>query len=130
MKNSKALKAILFFLGLFLIVFGAGRVFLPSEFYALNGLTLGDDVSMLNEARGAGGVMLGSGILIMMGVFLEKMRFTSTVIAILAFLSYGIARLIGIAIDGLPNEKIIQGIIAEFIFGITALVAFLKYQKN
>lgn len=130
MKNSKVLKTILFLLGLALIVMGTWRVTMPVEFYTFSGLDLGSDVSMINEARGAGGAVLGMGILILLGAFSASLTFTSSIVAFLVFLSYGFARLLGIAVDGLPGPMIIQGIIFEFVFGSIALIAFLKYRKK
>jgi len=130
MENSKVLKIILFFSGLPLIVFGAWRLTMPVAFFDFSGLMLGSDVGVLSEARGAGGMILVSGIVILLGAFSAKLRFTSTVLSILVFLSFGFARLLGIAIDGMPGEKILQGIISEFIVGSVAVFAFLKYRKK
>lgn len=130
MKNSKVLKTTLFLLGLFLIVIGAGRLVMPVEFYSSIGVTLGSDINLLSEARGVGGMMLGSGILIFLGAFSAQLRFTSTILAFLVFLSFGFARLLGIGLDGMPGEEITQGIFFEFVFGLIALIAFLKYRKK
>jgi hypothetical protein len=130
MKNSIVLKTILFLLGLFLIVIGAGRLVMPVEFYSFVGVALGSDITLLSEARGVGGMMLGSGILIFLGVFLAQLRFTSTILASLVFLSFGFARLLGIGLDGMPAEEMVQGIFFEFAFGVIALIAFLKYRKK
>jgi len=130
MQNSKVLKSILFVLGLALIVMGTWRLTMPVSFYAYSGLTLGSDVGMLNEARGAGGAILGFGIVIMLGAFSAKLRFTSTLVAIVLFLGFGFARLLGIAIDGMPGPELVKGIIGEFVLGSAALLAFLKYRKK
>ena len=130
MENSKVLKIILFFLGLPLIVFGTWRLTMPISFYDFSGLILGSDVGGLSEARGAGGMILVAGILILLGAFSAKLRFTSTVLVILVFLSFGFARLLGIAIDGMPGEMLIQGIIGEFVMGSIGVFAFLKYRKK
>jgi hypothetical protein len=130
LKNSKVLKIILFVLGMVLIAIGSWRLIMPVEFFASNGMELGNDVNILNEARAAGGMVLASGIIVMLGAFLPALTFTSTVVSILIFLSFGVARLIGIAIDGMPGEKIIQGIIIEFVFGLVGVFAFIKFRKK
>ena len=130
MENSKVLKTIFFLLGLPLIVDGIWRLTMPVAYYDFNGLILGSDVGMLSEARGAGGMILISGILILLGAFLAKLRFTSTVLSILVFLSFGFARLLGIVMDGMPGEKLIQGIIGEFVMGSIGVFVFLKYRKK
>ena len=130
MENSKVLKTILFLLSIPLLVLGGWRLLMPIEFHAFSGIILGSEVGLLSEARGAGGFIFASGIVIMSGVFSARMRFTSTLLAALLFLSFGFARLLGIAIDGMPGEMLIQGIIGEFVMGSIALVAFLKYRNS
>jgi len=130
MKNSKVLKTILFLLGLALIVLGSWRLTMPVEFFAFSGIDLGNDASMLSEARATGGVVVGTGILIMLGAFFSKLTFTSTLLTAVVFLSFGFARLLGIAIDGMPGPEIVQGIIFEFVFGILGVLAFIKYRKK
>jgi len=130
MKNSKVLKTILFTLGLMLIIFGAWRVAFPVEFFEFSGLTLDSEVGILSEARGAGGAILGLGILILLGAFFPTLTFTSIIVLIVVFLSYGLARLLGIATDGVPGPDIIKGIISEFIAGLIGIFAFLKYRKK
>ena len=130
MKNSIVLKVILFLLGLVLIVLGTWRLTNPVNFYANSGIILSNDVSMLNEVRAAGGAIVGIGILIMLGVFIDKLTYTSTVVSIVIFLSYGIARILAMAMDGNPGEKIMQGIIFEFVFGIAGVFALYKYREK
>lgn len=72
MKNSKVLKAILLVTGLPLTVMGSWRVFDPVSFYAFSGMTLDPSINILSEARGAGGVVAGFGLLILSGIFVKK----------------------------------------------------------
>ena len=130
MKNSKVLKGILLILGLVLIVLGTWRVTNPINFYANSGILLGNDVRMLNEVRAAGGVVVSFGILIILGAFIARLAYTSTLVSIVLFLSFGFTRLLSIAIDGDPGEKIVQGIIFEFIFGLLGVFAFFKYREH
>jgi len=113
-----------------LIIFGAWRVAFPVEFYNFSGLTLGNDIGILSEARGAGGAILGLGMLILLGAFFPSLTFTSIIVLIVVFLSYGLARLLGIATDGVPGPDIIKGIISEFIAGLIGILALLKYRNK
>lgn len=130
MKNSKVLKAILFFLGFILTALGSWRLFDPISFFENSALILSDDSGILNEARATGGVVVGFGLLILSGVFIPKLSFTSTIVAVVLFLSFGIARLVGFGLDGDPQEGMIQGMIFEFVFGTLALFALVKYRKD
>jgi len=131
LKNSKVLKTILFVLSLGLIVLGTWRLTNPVSFYATNsGVKLSNDVNLLSEIRAAGGAVVGIGILIMLGVFIDKLTYTSTLVSIVIFFSFGIARILAIAMDGNPGEKIFQGIFFEFVSGLAAVFAFYKYREK
>jgi len=73
---------------------------------------------------------VGIGILIMLGVFIDKLTYTSTLVSIVIFFSFGIARILAIAMDGNPGEKIFQGIFFEFVSGLAAVFAFYKYREK
>ena len=130
MKPSKVLRIILFVLGLILIVLGSWRLLDPVNFFANSGSVLDSDIGLLNEVRGSDGVVAGFGLLIVLGAFIEKLTYTSTLVSIVLFLSYGTARLIGVAMDGYPGEEIVRGIIFEFIFGLIAVFALYKYREK
>ncbi len=127
MKNSKVLKGILIFLGLFLILIGSWRLIDPIAAFEGLGLTLSEDVGLLNEARGTAGAMIGFGVLILLGAFKKKLTFTSTLIATIFFLSFGVARIMAVILDGNPGNALWTGIISEFTFGFLALFALIKY---
>ena len=130
MKNSIVLKIILIVLGLLLTALGSWRLFDPITFFENSGLILENNAGLLNEARATGGVVAGFGLLILSGAFNRKLSYTSTIAAIVLFLGFGIARLIGFAMDGNPGEAIIQGVIFEFFLGFIAVFAFLKYRAK
>ena len=130
MRNSIVLKVILVGLGLPLLVFGSWRVMDIVGFFAFNGIELGHDVSMLNETRAAGGMVVGSALVILSGAFFQRMAFTSTVLAVVVFLSFGFARLYGIVVDGLPSEKILQGIFSEFAMGSIGVFALYWFKER
>ena len=129
MKKSKILKGILLILGLVLILLGSWRLFDPIGFFENSGILLSNDVGLLSEARATGGAVVGFGILVLAGAFIQKHSYTSTLVSIVLFLSFGIARLIGWGLDGNPGEKLIQGIIFEFAFGLLGVFALFKYRE-
>ena len=130
MKNSITLKIILIVLGLILSALGSWRLFDPITFFENSGLILGNNAGLLSEARATGGVVTGFGLLILSGAFIHKLSYTSTVVAIVLFFGFGIARLIGFAMDGNPGEAIIQGIIFEFVLGLIGVFALVKYREK
>jgi len=128
MKNSKVLKWILILIGVQLTLMGLWRLIDPVAFFEFSGLILSEDAGLLNEARGLGGAIIGFGLLIFLGAFKKKLTFTSTLVAIVLFFGFGIARLISFAIDGNPGEALYKGIIGEFVMGSIALFALIKYR--
>ena len=130
MKKSKVLKGILIVLGLLLIVIGLWRLFDPITFFENSGLVLSNEAGLLSEARATGGAVLGFGIVVLMGAFNQRLSYTSTITALVVFLGFGIARLIGFSLDGNPGEGVIQGIIVEFVLGLLAVFALFKYREK
>lgn len=130
MKNSKVLKIILFISGLIAASIGAAILFMPVAFYAGSGITVGGDISLLSDIRAAGGALLAIGALVMAGAFVEKLTFTSAIISTLVYLSYGLSRIMSIAIDGLPVDALVQAMALEIILGLVGVFAILKYKEN
>jgi len=130
MKNSKVLKGILILIGINLVVLGSWRLLDPIGFFDFSGLLLSADAGLLNEARGTGGAIIGFGLLILLGAFKKKLAYTSTIVAVVLFLGFGIARVISVVLDGNPGEALYKGIIGEFVFGFLALFALIKYREK
>ncbi|MBV7327003.1 DUF4345 domain-containing protein [Chloroflexi bacterium TSY] len=130
MKNSKVVKTILFISGLILLGIGAATLFAPVDFLGTSNIDLGGQVNLFSEIRAAGGALLASGILVIAGVFIAPLTFTSTVIATMAFLSYGIARILGMAVDGMPAQEFVAVTGVEMIIGLAGVFLLLKYQDS
>ena len=130
MKNSKVLKGILILLGINLVVLGSWRLLDPISFFDFSGLLLSADAGLLNEARGTGGAIIGFGLLILLGAFKKNLAYTSTIVAVVLFLGFGIARVISVVFDGNPGEALYKGIIGEFVMGSIALFALIKYREK
>nr|WP_321236738.1 DUF4345 domain-containing protein [uncultured Psychroserpens sp.] len=110
--------AILSLSALMLVFVGIMRLSNPIKSYLKNsGIRLENDTSLLNEMRGVSAVMLSAGIIIALGIFIEKLVFTSHFIAALVFVGFAIGRLISLKVDGKPNKQITQGILFELVLG-------------
>lgn len=127
MRRTRGFKAILIVLALPLLIFGAWRLIDPVGFYEFSGLALSDDAGPLSEVRAAGGVILAAGLMVGLGAFRPAWSRISIVFATVVFLSLGLGRLWGIALDGAPGAEVIQGMVIELVFGGLALFAFLRY---
>lgn len=127
MKESRAFKAILIVLALTLVIFGGWRLVDSIGFYTFSGLELSADAGLFSEVRGAGEIIMASGVVVGMGAFRHAWSRTSVLLAAMVFLSLGLARLLGITLDGFPGAEVIQGMAIELALGGLALLAFARY---
>ncbi len=113
--------------GILLTMVGLLRLTKPINTYSKNsGITLSNDVNLLNEIRGVSAVMLCSGVVIFFGAFLSQTRIYSIVVAIIIFIGFAVGRLISVIVDGKPNKQLMQGLIFELVFGMLNIFAFLN----
>ncbi|MDZ7801891.1 MAG: DUF4345 domain-containing protein [Trueperaceae bacterium] len=126
-KEAWRFKVILIVLALTLVIFGGWRLLDPIGFYAFSGLELSNDAGPLSEVRGAGGIIMVSGLVVALGAFRHAWSRTSIVLAAVVFLSLGLARVLGLVLDGFPGAGAIQGMIIELALGGLALFAFFTY---
>ena len=130
MKNSNVVKTVLILSGLIASAIGGAIVFDPLAFYATYGIELTGNISLFNEIRAPGGALLASGILIMLGAFVEKLTFTSVVVSTLLYLSYGLSRILSIAVDGMPAEGLVQAAVLEIVIGLVCVFVLVKYREK
>ena len=130
MKNSIVVKTVLILSGLIASGIGGTIVFHPVAFYATYGIELAGNISLFNEIRAPGGALLASGILIMLGAFVDKLTFTSVVVSTLLYLSYGLSRIVSMTIDGMPAEGLVQAAALEIVIGLVCVFVFGKYREN
>lgn len=104
--------------GLLLFSVGMMRLSNPIKTYLKNsGITLNNDVDLLNEMRGVSSVMLFGGVIMLLGTFISMLTVTSHFVAILILLGFAVGRMVSISADGKPNKQIMQGIMSELILG-------------
>ncbi len=130
MKDSIVFKVILIILALILLVFGGWRLVDPIGFLTFSGLELSYEAGFLSELRGAGGIIMVSGLVVGLGAFLQAWSRTSVLLAVMVFLPLGLGRLVGLILDGSPGAGVIQGMAIELVFGVLALYAYFKYRDG
>lgn len=90
----------------------------PIKNYKKNsGISLDNDVDLLNEMKGVGSVMMFGGIIAFLGTFVAVLTMSSHLAIALIFLGFAFGRFVGISSDGKPNKQIIQGLMFELVLG-------------
>lgn len=128
MKDSIVLKTILFVSGLLGTGIGAAILFVPDLFHASSGIELGGNASLLSEIRAPGGALLASGILVMSGAFIDRLAFTSAVLSVLLYGSYGLSRIVSFSLDGMPHTVLVQATALEIAVAVICTIALVKYR--
>ena len=130
MKKSIVLKIILVLCGLAFLVAGGVSMFNPEGFTSRNGIDIAGNISLLNDYRGMGGLLIGPAIIMLLGVIHSRMAFTSTVVAAVVYLTFSLGRGISLALDGMPADGLFKATIVETILGLLALFALIQYRKR
>ena len=130
MKSSNLLKLVLLASGLIAIGIGSAILVAPANFYATYGIELTGDASLASEIRAPGGALLAMGLLMLAGVFVAEFAFASTAIAAAVYLSYGLSRLVSMAIDGSPDGGLVAAAALELAIGAINLLALLRYRRT
>ena len=127
MENSRMLKTVLFVSGLIATGVGGLILFTPQTLYVASGIELGHNIIQLSEVRAAGGALFASGVLIMSGAFVARLAFTSAMVSTVLYLSYGVSRVLSMAIDGMPSDGLVQATVLEMAIGLTGVFVLVKY---
>lgn len=130
MKKLVALKILLFVSGVIGMLVGGGMLFFPVDFHASAGVIVNGGINLNNEMRAAGGPLLVGGLIIAAGAFVKRLAFTSTIFAASLYLSYGVARVFSIVIDGVPSDALVKITGFELVIGALSLLALYYSQKN
>lgn len=118
----------LFLAGLLLLVIGGSILFTPQTFYAGDGILLGRDPSLLSEIRAPGGLLTGSALVILTGLFRPQLRSLALMLAVLVYGSFGLSRLVGLALDGAPSQNLVIATGVELTVATMGLL--LVYQQS
>lgn len=101
-------------------------LFAPTAFYAGYGIKVGTDVSLGNELRAPAGLLFLSGLLMLAGAFRSEFAIPSLATATAVYLSYGLSRVVGMAIDGIPHSSLVAATVVEIALGGVCLVDLVR----
>lgn len=107
--------------GLILIGLGGLILLAPVTFYSSYDLTLDGQATLLNELRSHGLFLAVVGAFVAYGGLRHQQSQPALVVASMGYLSYGLARLLGIALDGWPHSGLVLAAVLETLIGLTGL---------
>ena len=120
--NNRFTLMFLFLSGLLLLAIGSAILLAPHAFHGSNGIVLGDDPSLLSEVRAPGGLLAASAALILLGTIRRSLRSLAMILTVLVYGSFGLARLLGLALDGMPSSGLVASTAIELIVAAIGLV--------
>ena len=121
MKNTMTV-AYLVIAGLLLLIIGGAILLVPHAFHGSNGIILGDNPNLLSEIRAPGGLLAASGIMILVGAFRVRLRASAVQLTTLVYGSFGLTRLVSMALDGTPSSSIVGATSLELMVALVGLV--------
>ncbi len=113
--KSRLTSVFLFLAGLLLLALGGTILLAPHAFHAGNGIMLGHDPNLLSEIRAPGGLLVGSAMFILIGALRPARRSLAVMLTVLVYGSFGLARLLGLALDGTPGTGIVAATVIELV---------------
>ena len=105
-------------------------LFAPNAFYAGYGIDIGDNVSLANELKAPAGALLLAGLLMMAGIFKSELTIPSLAMATVVYLSYGLSRILSMAIDGVPHSGLVNAAVIEVTIGAICFVDLMRHRKT
>ncbi len=115
--------------GLLVVYIGLEILFKPIAFYASYQIALPENISLLNELRANGSYLVASGIILITGVFVRSMQFTSLILGTVLFSSFALTRMTSVVFDGIPSVSLMYAMGLEFIFSVLLVIASIGSKK-
>ncbi len=109
----------------------AGTIILaPDLFYSGYGIEVGGNATLANELKAPAGALLVAGLFMAVGIFRADLAVVSLATATVVYLSYGVSRVVSIAVDGLPHSGMVSAAGIELVIGVICLLALLWVRRN
>lgn len=108
----------------------AAILFVPNAFYGAYEIDIGSNVSLTNELKAPAGALLLAGLAMLAGVFKSDFAIPSLVAATAVYLSYGLSRVLSMAIDGVPHSGLVSAAVLEVVIGMVCLLDLIRHRKT
>ena len=116
--------------GLIAAGIAATILIVPSAIYGNYGIDIGSNTSLANELKAPAGLLFMAGLLMLAGVFRSEFAIPSLATATAVYLSYGLSRILSMAIDGVPHSGLVSAAIIEVAIGAISLADLMRYRKT
>ncbi len=130
---------LLFICGAILLTIGLSITLSPESFYAETMLSdpaaigeanLFHNTSLINELRAPAGMLLASGVFVVLACVRKPLRPYAWLLSAMIYLPYGLARVYGFLIDGLPHQSLVYAAALEILLGAMCLALFLYKNRT
>lgn len=122
-------RLVLAFSGLVAVAIAATILAAPQAFYGSYGIDVVGNATLVNELKAPAGTLLIAGLLMFAGVFRPRFAVVSLATATVVYLSYGLSRVLSIAVDGIPHSGIVSAAGIEVVIGAVCLLTLLHYRR-
>lgn len=116
--------------GIIALAIGTMILLAPVAFYASYGIAVAGQVNLLSELRSHGLGLIGGGLFIASGAFVIRLAPVAIIVATALYLSYGISRVVGMAMDGLPASGLVVVAAIEIVIGLIGLGLLLGERRS
>ncbi len=117
MTHSFWTKVMLFLAGAIAAGIGLAGLIWPVGFHASSGITLGDNPSLMSEVRAPAAMLLAAGGFVLASVGVARWRPAAIRVSAAVYLTYGLARIYSLAVDGAPDDMLLTAAALELVFG-------------
>jgi hypothetical protein len=122
-------RLVLAFSGLTAVAIAGAILMAPEMFYAGYGIDIAGKPTLVNELKAPAGMLLSAGVLMFAGVVRPRYAVISLATATAVYLSYGLSRVLSIAVDGLPHDGMVGAAGIEIVIGAICLLTLLHFRR-
>ena len=114
--------------GALLLLIGSALMFSPKAFLETSHVFIDHDPGLMSELSAPSGLLIITGALLILGAV--KVRFANLGLSVgaIVYASYGLGRLISMALNGMPSESLVAATVIEL--GIGALLVMLRVTSS
>ncbi len=121
---------ILFVSGFVAVAIALAILFAPEAFYGSYGIDIAGNATLVNELKAPAGALFLAGILMFAGVVRRDLTVVSLTTAAVVYLSYGLSRVMSIALDGLPDSGMVGAAGFELLVGAVCLATLVQVRRS